>query len=93
MTMGQEIDPGPSQWKVGAVTTLSQPYSKIDDEHDNDSNNKKPHDLAMLLLPLQFIEHEQALAFFTCIHIARTRVQIAHYSSRRGNSQQDFRAK
>ena len=40
------------------------------------SNDMKPHDLAMLLLPHRFVEHEQAFAPFTCIHIARTRVQV-----------------
>ena len=57
------------------------------------TTNNKPHDLAMLLLPDWFIEHEQALASFTCIHIARTRVQLTDYSSSSGSSQQDFRAK
>ena len=61
MSMGQEITPG----HIGGRRVLSplrQPYSKIDDEHDNDSNNNKTHDLAMLLHPHRFIEHEQALA-------------------------------
>ena len=57
------------------------------------TTNNKPHDLAMLLLPDWFIEHEQALASFTWIHIARTRVQVSDYSSCSGSSQQVFRAK
>ena len=52
------------------------------------------HDLAILLLPHHFMEHEQAFAPFTCIHIARTRVQVTDLNFLlQWNSQQDFGVK
>ena len=63
-----------------AILVEGECHSKNDDENENDSNDMKSHDLAMLLLPHRFVEHEQAFAPFTCIHIARTRVQVTDYN-------------
>ena len=64
-----------------AILVEGECHSKNDDENENDySNDMKQHDLAMLLLPHRFVEHEQAFAPFTCIHIARTRVQVTDYN-------------
>ena len=73
-----------------AILVEGECYSKNDDENENDSNDMKPHDLAMLLLPHRFVEHEHAFAPFACIHIARMIVRVSDYSASSGNSQQHF---
>ena len=92
VSMGQEITLG----HIGGRRVLSplrQPYSKIDDEHDNDSNNNKTQWLGNVTTSSPIHWAWTSTCIFTCIHIVRTRVHITHYSSSSGNSQQDFRAK
>ena len=63
-----------------AIMMEGECHSKNDDENENESNDIKTNELTILLLPQCFMEHEQAFAPLTCIHIARTRVQVTNYN-------------